>query len=242
MSARGSEEDICYVLSEWEGPFEWSRWGPWLMSHTAESPSGPISRYSLHYCHSRQPGRRIVLSLQPSATCSVYETTHRQMNWMLCSLNEDRLKPEPRRALMQPSALVKLLLFPAVNIWHSSKLISLFMLIVVPLWAGFTHNYSPGINKRWNLSDYVNTFTWQHDMRLRQNKGRRFKTFILLQVSRCRIFITSSFSWVKNDIVLFHRCNMDEIWIPRKKSASSKVTLIYAVLILERLQKSSAES
>lgn len=79
--------DICYVLSERGGPFEWVRWGPWLMSHTVRSPIGPISSYSLHYCHSRQPWCRTVPPPQPSVTCPVYETTRRD-KWIECSTSQ----------------------------------------------------------------------------------------------------------------------------------------------------------
>jgi len=77
---RGSDRDICYVLSEWGGPLEWVLAGSWLMSHTAESPRGPISSYSLHYCQSRQPWWRTAPPPQPSVTCAGEETTHTGTN------------------------------------------------------------------------------------------------------------------------------------------------------------------
>lgn len=73
---------------------EWARRAIWVsvlktqidVAH-GKSPGGPISSYSLHYCHSRQSWRRTARLPQLSLTCPVYETTSGD-KWLKCKTSQ----------------------------------------------------------------------------------------------------------------------------------------------------------
>lgn len=210
MCAEQSEWDICYVLSDWGGPFKWECWGLWLMSHIAESPCGPISSYSLYYCHSRQQRRRSAPPPQPSVTCPVCEMTSGD-EWIEGCASQ--MNQRHAVSLIQPSTLVKLLPFPVVRIWHSSKSISAFVFTVasVPV---LSHNNPLKINKKKNTMGLgENIYMTQHDMIFCTVLCAAGSVLCLARMVQMQDFITSLFSWVSNDIGLFYRCNLDKIWI-----------------------------
>lgn len=140
----------------------------------------------------------------------LWNDTQGQMNRMQHFPNEHWLKPETHRALMQPSALVKLLPFPAARIWHSSKSISPFMLVVVSVARFSVITIHLGL-----IKDEYCRITWKylHDNTMWYYVRAAGSVLCFARMVQMQDFITSLFSRVSYDIGLIHRCNTNKIWI-----------------------------
>lgn len=76
--------------------------------HTSANPGGPISRYSLHYCHSPSPLMEDSFKAVTVGNLrSGNNACGRQIKWIARFPNEQGLKSETSYALIRPAAPVK---------------------------------------------------------------------------------------------------------------------------------------
>lgn len=209
MCSGGCECDICYVLSEWGVPFEWACWGPWLMWYTAESPGGPISSYSLHYCHRQQPWWRAAQLPRPSLTCPV-GGKKRQTGRSEWEAALPRWKAETARCFntaLSPGEIAPILKQRTFGIHQTPYHLSFSL---SPRRLVLSANNPLGMNEsRRNSIELPENIYMTTQYNIMCSTVRAAGSLLGFVWNRCKISLLPFLSQVTNDFGLVHRCNTD---------------------------------